>query len=58
MQTIDLLFLAIRDNRECSDVLIQYASFFNQMLVGYAQQAGGLLQEAIRNLSILHTNYS
>lgn len=58
MRTIDLLFQMIKDNRECSDVLIQYASFFNQMLVSYPQQAGGLLQEAIRNLSILHTSYS
>jgi hypothetical protein len=28
------------------------------MLVSYPQQAGGLLQEAIRNLSILHTSYT
>jgi hypothetical protein len=28
------------------------------MLVNYPQEAGGVLQEAIRNLSILHTSYS
>lgn len=44
VQTLDLLFQMIKDNRYSSDVLIQYASFFNQMLVSYPQQAGGLLQ--------------
>ncbi len=50
-----VLLKLTKDNIPNSNVVISEVDFFNQILIYYPEQIGEILQESIKNLSVITT---